>query len=52
MADAVFAMSALSGTDPERVVVVGFCMGGRLAFLLAAINPALRAAVVFQGGNI
>jgi carboxymethylenebutenolidase len=27
-------------------------MGGRLAFLHAANNPSLRAAVVFHGGNI
>lgn len=52
MAQAVMALTALSRTDPERVGVVGFCMGGRLAFLHAANNPALRAAVVFHGGNI
>jgi carboxymethylenebutenolidase len=52
MAQAVKALTALSGTDPECVGVVGFCMGGRLAFLHAANNPALRAAVVFHGGNI
>jgi carboxymethylenebutenolidase len=32
--------------------VIGFCMGGRLAFLYASQDPALRAAVVFYGGNI
>jgi carboxymethylenebutenolidase len=52
MAEAVKALKTLSGTDPERVGVVGFCMGGRLAFLHAANNPALRAVVVFHGGNI
>ncbi len=52
MAKAVNALQALSGIDPDRVGVVGFCMGGRLAFLHAANNPALRAAVVFHGGNI
>jgi carboxymethylenebutenolidase len=52
MAQAVKALTALTGTDPDRVGVVGFCMGGRLAFLHAANNPALRAAVVFHGGNI
>jgi carboxymethylenebutenolidase len=52
MAQAVEALKALSGTDPERVAVIGFCMGGRLAFLYAANNPDLRAAVVFHGGNI
>ncbi len=52
MALAVQALQELAGTDPERVGVVGFCMGGRLAFLHAANNPELRAAVVFHGGNI
>jgi len=52
MAQAVEALRALAGTDPDRVGVVGFCMGGRLAFLHAANNPDLRAAVVFHGGNI
>ncbi len=32
--------------------VIGFCMGGRLAYLSAAHDAALRAAVVFYGGNI
>lgn len=52
MAKAVNALKDLSGTDPDRVGVVGFCMGGRLAFLHAAHHPDLRAAVVFHGGNI
>jgi carboxymethylenebutenolidase len=52
MARAVDALKDLPGIDPERVGVVGFCMGGRLAFLHAANTPDLRAAVVFHGGNI
>ena len=52
MAKAAQTLKNLSGIDPERMGVVGFCMGGRLAFLHAANNPGLRAAVVFHGGNI
>lgn len=52
MATAIQTLKDLSGVDPERMGVVGFCMGGRLAFLHAANNPDLRAAVVFHGGNI
>lgn len=52
MACAIEALEELAFVDPGRVGVVGFCMGGRLAFLHAANNPALRAAVVFHGGNI
>lgn len=35
-----------------RSAVIGFCMGGRLAFLFAAHDAQLRASVVFYGGNI
>src|SRR5438445_11056315 len=51
MAKAGNALKDLSGTDPKRGGVVGFCMGGRLAFLHTANSPALRAAVVFTGRN-
>ena len=33
------------------VGVVGFCMGGRVAYLLAADSDRLDAAVAFYGGN-
>src|SRR6185436_11584545 len=52
MAKAVKELKALAEVDSARVGVLGFCMGGRLAFLYAATDPALRAAVVFHGGNI
>jgi len=32
--------------------VMGFCMGGRMAYLMASANPAFRAAAVFYGGGI
>lgn len=35
----------------ERIGIMGFCMGGRLAFLGAAINPAFKVAVAFYPGN-
>src|SRR5262245_16625693 len=42
--------------QPERVgdlAVLGFCMGGRVTFMLAAARPAAwRAAGVFYGGSI
>ncbi len=52
MAAARTALQALPGTDSLRLGVIGFCMGGRLAFLCAANTPGLGAAVVFHGGNI
>ena len=38
--------------SPERTGVIGFCMGGRLAYLHAATDASLGASVVFYGGNI
>lgn len=38
--------------DPGRIATIGFCMGGRIAYLHATADPKLRAAVVFYGGNI
>lgn len=45
------ALSVEAGVDKERVSAVGFCMGGRAAFLAAATVP-LRAAVSYYGGGI
>lgn len=41
-----------AGVDGARLGVIGFCMGGRVAYLAAATEPRLRAAVVYYGGNI
>lgn len=38
--------------DAERIGVMGFCMGGRVAYLTAATNRHIKAAVVYCGGNI
>ncbi len=40
------------GIDGERLGITGFCMGGRIAYLMAAANRDFKAAVVFYGGNI
>jgi carboxymethylenebutenolidase len=41
-----------AAADPARLGIVGFCMGGRVAFLMAAASPAFRAAVDFYGGGV
>ena len=38
--------------DGDRLGIVGFCMGGRVAYLMAAVQPAFRAAADYYGGNI
>ncbi len=43
---------ALPEARPDRIGITGYCMGGRVTYLMAAENPDLRAAVVCWGGNI
>ena len=35
----------------DSIGITGFCMGGRVVFLMAAVNQAVKAAVPFYGGN-
>jgi len=37
--------------DPDRIGIIGFCMGGRIVYLSAAANPVFKAAVAFYPGN-
>ncbi len=37
---------------PERIGMTGFCMGGRVTFLTACRNAAVKAAAPFYGGSI
>lgn len=39
------------GVEKDRICAIGFCMGGRVAYLANAAVP-LRAAVSFYGGGI
>lgn len=47
--DACAAWAAKNGGDPQRLGVVGFCRGGRTAWLYAAHSPRLKAAVAWYG---
>jgi carboxymethylenebutenolidase len=38
--------------DSSRLGIIGFCMGGRVAYLMSARNPHFRATVAYYGGNI
>jgi carboxymethylenebutenolidase len=44
-------LSAHPGIDSSRVGIVGYCMGGRVAYLMAAAIPGMKAAVDYYGGN-
>ncbi len=52
MGSAVAYLQSLSQVAGERIGAVGFCMGGRIVFLTACLNLALRAVAVFYGGGI
>jgi carboxymethylenebutenolidase len=45
-------LKALENPAVGPVGIVGFCMGGRVAYLMAAANREIEAAAVFYGGNI
>lgn len=46
-------LKTLRDVRADRVGIMGFCMGGRVAFLAAATHPAaIQAAVAFYGGGI
>ena len=49
---AVDFLKSQASVDSERMGVTGFCMGGRVTWLMAATNPIFKAAVPFYGGNI
>ncbi len=45
-------MLAHSAVDSLRIGITGFCMGGRVSWLAAAVNPHIKAAAPYYGGNI
>jgi carboxymethylenebutenolidase len=47
--DASIAWAKANGGDAARLGVTGFCWGGRITWLYAAHNPALKAGVAWYG---
>jgi carboxymethylenebutenolidase len=45
-------LRAHPAVDGERLGITGFCMGGRVVYLMAGANPHFKAAVAHYGGNI
>ena len=54
IADMNAALALLKAKDIgiTRAGVTGFCMGGRVTYLMACANPEFKAAAVFYGGGI
>jgi len=49
---AIEHVKTLPDVRADRTGITGFCMGGRVAYLMAAHSADIKAAVVFYGGNI
>lgn len=47
--DACVAWAGANGGDLDRMAITGFCWGGRIAWLYAAHQPRLKAAVAWYG---
>jgi carboxymethylenebutenolidase len=44
-------LKGCAAADTSRLGIVGFCMGGRIAFLAAVATKSFKAAVDFYGGG-
>lgn len=44
-------LQSQTSVDSERLAIIGFCMGGRIVYLMAAVNPAFKAAITYYPGN-
>ncbi len=47
--DHVASWASRNGGDVHRLMITGFCWGGRITWLYAAHNPQLKAAVAWYG---
>jgi len=47
--DACVAWAGRNGGDTAKLGITGFCWGGRIVWIYAAHNPALRAGVAWYG---
>ena len=37
--------------DPGKIGIVGFCMGGRVVYLMSAVNSDIKAGVMYYGSD-
>lgn len=45
-------LKGYKSVNREALGIIGFCMGGRVVYLMAAANPNFKAGVAYYGGNI
>lgn len=51
VAAAVKMLQANPSVNRDKIGIIGFCMGGRVVYLMAAAVPEFKAAVTFYPGN-
>jgi carboxymethylenebutenolidase len=49
---AIDHLKSLSSSQGDKVGIVGFCVGGRISYLMAGSNDSIGAASVYYGGGI
>jgi carboxymethylenebutenolidase len=49
---AIQHLGTMTSVRADRIGITGFCMGGRVAYMMAEHSPDLKASVVFYGGSI
>ncbi|HEX8404971.1 MAG TPA: dienelactone hydrolase family protein [Duganella sp.] len=47
--DAVVAWAKANGGNADKIVMTGFCWGGRVTWMYAAHNPSIKAGVAWYG---
>jgi len=47
--DALVAWAKANNGNPDKIAITGFCWGGRVTWLYAAHNPAIKAGVAWYG---
>ena len=45
-------LKAHGSVDGKQLGIIGFCMGGRVAYLMACVSTSFKAAVSYYGGNM
>jgi carboxymethylenebutenolidase len=48
---AVAFLKSLDSVSSEQIGLIGFCMGGRVAYLMPGVTNEFKASIPFYGGN-
>jgi carboxymethylenebutenolidase len=48
---AISFLKSHSAVEAGKIGIVGFCMGGRIVHLMSAVNPDIKAGVMYYGAD-